>query len=44
MSKYAQGEGSIKEVRNEAFLSSVMTNASAKPSKKTSKKKKSTKE
>ena len=44
MSKYAQGVGTIKEVRNEAFLSSVITEVVAKPSKKTSKKKKSAKE
>jgi len=44
MSKYAQGESTIKEVRNEEFLSSVKTEVVAKPSKKTSKKKKSTKE
>jgi len=44
MSKYAQGVGTVKEVRNEAFLSSVVTEVDAKPSKKSSKKKKSTKE
>ena len=44
MSKYAQGEATVKKVRNEAFLSSVITEVAAKPSKKTSKKKKSTKE
>jgi hypothetical protein len=44
MSRYAQGEATVKEVRNEAFLSSVITEVVAKPSKKTSKKKKSAKE
>jgi hypothetical protein len=44
MSKYAQGESTVKEVRNETFLSSVITEVASKPSKKTSKKKKSTKE
>ena len=44
MSKYSQGDSTIKEVRNEAFLSSVITETATKPSKKTSKKKKSTKE
>lgn len=41
MSKYAQGEATVKEVRNEAFLSSVITETATKPSKKTAKKKKS---
>lgn len=44
MSRYAQGEKTVKEVRNEAFLSSVITEIAPKPSKKTSKKKKSKKE
>ena len=44
MSKYAQGEATVKEVRNEAFISSVITEGVAKPPKKTSKKKKSAKE
>ncbi len=44
MSKYAQGASTVKEVRNEAFLSSVVTEVAVKPSKKTSKKKKSAKE
>lgn len=41
MSKYAKGEPTIKEVRNEEFFSSVITENFNKPSKKTSKKKKS---
>jgi hypothetical protein len=44
MSKYAQGESTIKEVKNQMFLSSVINKTDVKPSKKTSKKKKSSKE